>query len=199
MKLLIPVVIIVALVAFAVGVNVKNSFISPFNLALDKNALEQQSQAEIEAAKGNLPKISGEAGPAASVPGNSSTHTQNGNTYTSTSSDSSVTVSGKYMLSSYKMNFTFTLPKKGGDITGNVTGTCEGSIKGRAQAPDSDNESEFEGEYSGDCKPIPTLSFKTHASGVFKGVAKFKENKDQITVYNKEPFSTGGSWFELFF
>lgn len=194
MKLLIPIVVLVALVAFAAGATVKNSFISPFNASSEQTS-EASDSAQVAIDSGSVPQVSNEAAPVTS----GTKHSQNGNTYTSQNLPDKVVMNGKYMLSTYKINFSITLPKKGGDIAGNLTGTCEGKISGKATAPDQDNESELTGEYSGDCKPIPTLGFKTHASGTFTGVAKFNEGKAQITATNKEPLEMGGSWFEMFF
>ncbi len=184
-------IIIVGLIAFVVGMNVKNYFISPFNTTSTSD--EASDLAKLSTTSGALPKVSNESAPAGTV------HSQNGNIYTSQNLPDKVVMNGKYMLSSYKINFTMTLPKNSGDITGSLIGTCEGTITGKAEKPDSDGESTLSGQYSGDCKPIPTLGFKTHASGTFTGTAKFKQNKAEITVSNKEPFETHGSWFELFF
>jgi len=187
--------IIVALIAFAVGVNVKNSFISPFN-ATSKSEEAASTSAQVSADRANLPQVSNESAPAATTPG--SLHSQNGNTYTSQNLEDKVIISGLYKLSSYNVNFNITLPKNGGPINGSLSGTCDGTITGNASKPDDNGNGMLEGQYSGDCKPIPTLSFKTHASGTFTGNVQFKDKKAQITINNKEPFPTG-SWFELFF
>ena len=85
-----------------------------------------------------------------------------------------------------------------GDITGSVSGTCEGTISGTAEAPGEDNQAFMHGQYSGNCKPIPTLGFKTKASGDFEGTIKYSEGKAGVIYMNKEPFETRG-YFELFF
>lgn len=186
-------VVLIAILAFVIGFSIKNNFVAPFN-ASSEDQTEASDSGQIATGSGSLPQLSNEAAPVAGTK-----HSQNGNTYTSQNLPDKVVMNGRYMLSSYKINFSITLPKEGGDISGNLTGTCDGKITGKATAPDQDNESELSGEYSGDCKPIPTLGFKTHASGVFTGVAKFNEGKAQITATNKEPFEMGGSWFEMFF
>ena len=195
MKLMLPVVILVAVVAFIAGIGVKDSFVSPFNASVDTaEEASQSGQMANEQAGVNAVSDSAEA---AANPGTK--HSKHGNSYTSQNLEDKVVMNGLYKLSTYNVNFSITLPKNGGDISGKLTGTCEGTITGKAEKPDGNSESTFKGEYSGDCKPIPTLGFKTHASGTFTGTATFKENKAQVTVLNKEPFETGGNWFEMFF
>lgn len=184
-------IILIAVLAFILGVSVKRGFVSPFN-ATSETSNEASTSAQMSADQANLPQVSNESAPAGTV------HTQNGNTYTSQNLPDKVVMSGVYKLSTYNVNFTITLPKNGGDVTGYLSGTCEGKITGKAEKPDSNGNTTMTGQYSGECKPIPTLSFKTHASGTFTGNVQFQAGKAQISVKNEEPFATGG-WFEMYF
>jgi hypothetical protein len=184
-------IILIAILAFIVGVSIKTTLISPFN-AVSESQNEASDSAEMSQENRNLNELSGE-----SITANK-TFTKHGNTYTSQTLDDKIVMNGVYRLSTYNVNFTITLPKNGGAISGNLSGTCEAAITGNADQPDSNGNSNISGQYSGNCKPIPTLGYKTPALGTFTGVIRFKENKAEISVKNKEPIETG-SWFEMHF
>ncbi len=195
MKLMLPVVILIAVVAFVARMGVKDSFISPFNASVDTTEEASQS-GQIATEQAGLNAVSGSA-EAAANPGTK--HSQNGNSYTSQNLEDKVVMTGLYKLSTYNVNFSITLPKNGGDISGTLSGTCEGKITGKAEKPNAEKLAPFEGSYSGECKPIPTLGFKTKVSGIFDGKADFNKNKASVIVKNQEPFENGGNWFEMFF
>jgi hypothetical protein len=194
MKLFIPIVILVALIAFTAGISVKNSFISPFIASPETENQTASDSAAMLTSQGIDSKISGGTG-AANL---GKTHKQNGNTYTSVESADKVTMSGTYRMSTYNIYFSITLPKNGGPISGTLSGVCEGIITGNAEKPNQYNHSALTGTYKGTCKPIPGLSFKTNAGGEFSGTAWFGEGKAGITVINKEPYETR-AYFEMFF
>lgn len=193
MKILLPVVVVTAIIAFVIGLSVKNSFISPFNASSEQTSDASASGQMSQDLRADLPELSGEAAPAGK------TFSEHGNTYTSYNLDNKVVMSGVYRLSTYNVNFKISVPKNGGEVTGELSGTCEAKITGTAEKPDSNGNSNLSGQYSGACKPIPTLGFKTPASGTFTGVVRFQESKAEITVNNKEPIETGGNWFEMHF
>lgn len=191
MKVILPVIIFVAIISFVIGANVKNSFISPFNLALDKDELAQESADEIAAEKANLPTLSGESAPAASA-------RQNNQGYTVKTDGDKIVFSGDFSYSSYKIIFTINAPKAGGDITGSIGGSCEGTINGKAEKPNAEGFAPIQGKYSGECKPVPGLGFKTPASGEFEGKISYKDGRVGINYTNKKPLEKTG-YFELSF
>lgn len=191
MKIILPIIILVAIISFLAGANVKNFFVAPFNLALDKNELARESADEIAAEQANLPALSGESAPAASAG-------QNNQGYTVKTGGDKITFSGDLSYSSYKIIFTITAPKAGGDITGSVGGSCEGTVSGKAEKPNAEGFAPIHGKYSGECKPVPGLGFKTPASGEFEGKISYKNGKAGINYSNKKPFEKTG-YFELSF
>lgn len=197
-KFALPIVILIAIVAFVGGVTLKNFFVSPYNLALDVDSLNQEASnsAQITQDQTNLPGANNLSIPAAT---NQHQLPNNSGSYTSTISEDKVVINGNFRIPDfYKLNYNFVFPKKGGDITGRISGVCDGTINGKSDKPDSDGEARIEGAFSGDCKPIPGLSFKTKASGNFEGQLQFKENKVHIIYILNEPYQTRGG-FELAF
>ena len=195
MKLL-PVFILVALIAFLIGVSVQSTFIAPFTATSDFESGIPDSE-QLTEDQGNLPDVSDNSLPAASV----KTHQlpNNSGSYTVNTSAEKVVLNGNFRIPDfYKLNYNFIFPKNGGDISGSLKGVCEGLIKGKSDVPDSIGEARIEGTFSGDCKPIPGLGFKTKASGTFEGELKFKEDKVHIIYQINEPYQTRGG-FELLF
>lgn len=193
MKFALPVVLLIAVVAFVAGLSVKNSLLAPFKSA-PENMPEATGSSQITEETSNTPGLSGESAPVTThqLPNNSGT-------YTSKTENDKIILSGTVKIPDfYKLNYNFIFPKNGGDVTGSITGVCEGNITGKSDKPDAEGEARIEGQFSGDCKPIPGLSFKTKASGTFEGQLKLKDKKVHIIYQLNEPYSTRGG-FELSF
>lgn len=182
-------VVLIAILAFIVGLSIKNNFVSPFNAATEEKT-EASGSAQMTEAQENLPDVSG-----GTSPSNVKQLPNNSGTYTSKTDGDKIVINGNFKIPDfYKLNYTFILPKNGGEITGKLTDVCEGTITGTSDKPDSDGEARIQGSFSGDCKPIPGLSFKTRASGSFEGQLKLKENKVYIIYQLKEPYESRGGF-----
>lgn len=188
MKFALPVVLLIAILAFVAGISVKSFLLAPFKSATDKQ--EKAQSANLTQESPAIPALSGESAPVVS------THDLNGQTYTSQTTTDKIVISGDFSMSSYKLHYIFNLPKTGGDITGNISGSCEGTLTGKADTPNSSGEAKIKGQYSADCKVI--LGFKTKALGTFEGNVKYKEGKAEVDIVNNEPIKQSGS-IELLF
>lgn len=194
-----PAAVVVVIILTALAIQSQNYLVSPI-----KNLTESQSQSETASESAELEvEMAAETGvaangkPAEKVP--TKTFTKHGNTYTSQSFDDKIVMKGVYKLSTYEVEFSITLPKEGGSISGNLSGTCEGPITGNASPQNQNNTAEINGNYSGKCKPIPTLGFATPMSGDFTGKVFYDEGKAAIIVNNKQPIAPGPNYFEMFF
>ena len=194
---LVPPIAVVLLLIGAVAVKSGNILTSPVRNSTETKSEIASDSAELEVYEAGETSLSGNGKAAEKVP--TKTFTKGGNTYTSQNFDDKIVMKGIYKLSTYEVEFSITLPKAGGAISGSLSGTCEGPITGNATAQNQNNTAEINGSYSGKCKPIPTLGFATPMSGEFTGKVFYDEGKAAITANNKEPIAPGPNYFEMFF
>lgn len=193
----VPPIAVVLLVIGAVAVKSSNILTPPVRNSTESQTEAASESAELEVDTAAETGVAANGKPAEKVP--TKTFTQKGNTYTSENFDDKIVMKGTYKLSTYEVDFSITLPKAGGAISGNLSGTCEGPITGNASAQNQNNTAEIQGSYSGKCKPIPTLGFATPMSGDFTGKVFYDEGKAAIIATNKEPIAPGPNYFEMFF
>lgn len=188
---------VILILVFAAGIKSSNVFVSPIKNSTEVNSGTASDSAELSIDSASGAQIKAGTPQAEKVP--TKTFTKHGNTYTSQNFDDKIVMKGIYKLSTYEVEFSITLPKSGGAITGSLSGTCEGPITGNATAQNENNTAEISGSYSGKCKPIPTLGFATPMSGDFTGKVFYDEGKAAITATNREPIAPGANYFEMFF
>lgn len=192
-----PAAVVVVIILTALTLQSQNYLVSPIKNLTESQRETASDSGELKVDRAAENGVTADGKPAEKVP--TKTFTKHGNTFTSQNFDDKIVMKGIYKLSTYEVEFSITLPKAGGTISGNLSGACEGPITGNASAQNQNNTSEINGNYSGECKPIPTLGFATPMSGDFSGKVFYDEGKAAIIVNNKEPIAPGPNYFEMFF
>ncbi len=106
-----------------------------------------------------------------------------------------IVLQGNFQYSENKIKYTFTFPKKGGEIKGNLEGVCNGTITGNYNGG---KENSLIGNFNGSCTAGPILFIKPTFKADFTGDVDQKSGKVQIRYKLTEPITDQGS-FEMFF
>ncbi len=183
--LIIPIIALLGL-GFAVGVSSNKALIA--NIAEQVNI----SKAPVSTSSATLSIAQATKSPRP-------TSTPSASSYNSTKDSNSITISGNYTIPDfYKINYNFTFPRNGGDITGSTEGLCTGKITGSADAPDKDKQALYKAHYEAKCQPIPGLGFKTDAKAEFDGMIDYNSGKVHVLYHDTQPIDYRGG-FDLFF
>ncbi len=188
---------VVLILVFVFGVKAAGFMVPPIKNSTEVTSEVASDWAELDVDSATQGQMKAGTPQAEKVP--TKTFTKHGNTYTSQNFDDKVVMKGIYKVSTYEINFSLTIPKSGGAITGSLSGACEGTVTGNADKQNENNTANISGSYSGECKPIPTFGFKTPMSGSFSSKVFYDEGKASITASNKEPIDIGSTYFEMFF